>query len=100
MWSCLISAVLVSTLAAPPLPVDAMNDDVFGGKVVSVSERKLTVSDHAGQMMQTFDIPDGTKVTLNGKAAMLMELMRGDAVTITKDGKQIKTIAAVRSIKV
>ncbi len=97
MWCCLISVAVAANLATGP---DVANDQVFDGKVTTVTEGKLSVSDSAGQMMQTFAVPSGAKVTLNGKSAGLMELMRGDAVTITMDGKQIKSIAAVRNIKV
>lgn len=100
MWCCLISAVLATALMSDGSPPGAAADQVFKGKVVSVAQMKLTASDPAGQLMQTFDIPAGTTVTLNGKSAGLMELMMGDMVTITMDGKKIKTVAAMRNIKV
>lgn len=100
MWSVLVSAVMLATMGSVATPPGVVDDQTFDGKVVSVAEKKLTVSDSAGQIMQSFTIPEGAKITLNGKAAGLMELMAGDVVTLTMDGQKIKTVAAMRSIKV
>lgn len=100
MWSWLISTVVTATIVSVASPPGVVDDQLFKGKVVSVADAKVTVSDPAGQIMQTFSIPAGTNVTLNGKSAALMELMMGDMVTITLDGQKVKSVVALRNIKV
>lgn len=98
MSNCLLATALTATLGW--MAVSSPEDQVFDGKVVSVAEKALTVSDTRGQILQTFEIPVTTKVTLNGKPAALMELMMGDVVKVTLSGRTIKVVEAVRSIKV
>lgn len=100
MWSWLISTVVAATIVSVASPPGMVEDQIFKGKVISVAAAKLTVSDPAGQIMQSFSIPVGTNVTLNGKSAALMELMMGDMVTITMDGQKVKSVVAMRNIKV
>ncbi len=53
------------------------------GKVVSTAEGKLVLADEKGGNQQAFMIPPAAIVTLDGKAAKLNELMKGDSVKVT-----------------
>lgn len=53
------------------------------GKVVSTAEGKLVMSDGKGGNQQTFMVPPAAIITLDGKAAKLNELMKGDSVKVT-----------------
>lgn len=53
------------------------------GKVVSIAEGKLVISDGKGGNQQTFMVTPAAIITLDGKAAKLNELMKGDSVKVT-----------------
>lgn len=93
----LILAAAFGVLASASVNAE---DQIFGGKVISVMENKLMMSDPAGQTIQTYTLTEGSKVTLNGKSAALGDLMMGDNLTVTIDGQKVKLVAAVRSRKV
>ncbi len=100
MCAYFMTALLTTSVMAASAMVDAPTEQAFDGKVVSTTLTEITVSASTGQTLQTFAVPASTKVTLNGKPAVLMELMMGDAVKITMNGRQIKSIEATRNIKV
>lgn len=79
-------------------------DKTHEGKIVSTTDGaagkdgKLAMTDKDGKNEHTHAIPPGTKISLNGKSAMLSELKKGDAVKVTTgdDGK-VKEVAATRA---
>lgn len=70
------------------------------GKVVSVSEGKLTMSDNDGKNEHSHVIAATTKITLDGRAAKLADLTKGDSVKVTTgaDGK-VTMVDAKRAAK-
>ena len=70
------------------------------GVVVSTAEGKLVMTDKDGKNEHTHAIGATSKITLDGKAAKLADLKKGDAVKVTvgDDGK-VTTVAATRSAK-
>jgi len=68
------------------------------GIVVSVAEGKLIMSDKDGKNEQTHAIAATTKISLDGKAAKLADLKKGDGVKVTvgADG-QVSAVAATRA---
>jgi hypothetical protein len=75
----------------------AAEDKTHDGIVVSVAEGKLTMSDKDGTNEHTHTIAATTKITLDGKAAKLADLKKGDSVKVTAgaDGK-VTAVAATR----
>jgi hypothetical protein len=71
-------------------------DKTHDGTVVSVAEGKLVMAD-AEKKEHSHDIGPTVKITLNGKAAKLIELQKGDKVKVTagEDG-QVTAVAATR----
>jgi cell envelope opacity-associated protein A len=76
----------------------AAEDKTHEGFVVSVAEGKLTMADKDGKNEHTHDIPATARITLDGKAAKLADLKKGDSVKVTAgaDGK-VSAIAATRA---
>src|SRR5688572_575984 len=67
------------------------------GKVVSVAEGKLKMTDNEGKNEHTHDIGDTTKITLDGKDAKLADLKAGDKVKVTQDDAgKVTAVAASR----
>jgi hypothetical protein len=90
----LCAAVAVAVLAQGARAEDKTHD----GFVVSVAEGKLTMADKDGKNEHTHAIAATTKITLDGKAAQLTDLKKGDSVKVTAgaDGK-VTAIAATRA---
>jgi len=91
---------MVLLLSRPVLSAEKSHD----GKVVSVTEGKdkadgkLVMTDKDGKNEHTHAIASTVKITLNGKAAKLAELKKGDAITVTQDDdKKVTAVAAKRS---
>jgi hypothetical protein len=76
----------------------AAEDKTHEGFVVSVAEGTLTMADKDGKNEHSHAIPATAKITLDGKAAKLADLKKGDAVKVTAgaDGK-VSAIAATRA---
>ncbi len=73
--------------AAVPQPIHWIEPDreakTVEGKVISTAEGKLVMSDGKGGNQQTFMVSPAAIITLDGKAAELNELMKGDSVKVT-----------------
>ena len=67
------------------------------GTVVSAAEGKLVMADKDGKNEHTHMIAATTNVTLNGKAAKITDLKKGDTVKVTVDSGKVTTVAATRS---
>jgi hypothetical protein len=76
----------------------AAEDKTHEGFVVSVAEGKLTMADKDGKNEHSHAIAATTKITLDGKAAKLADLKKGDSVKVTAgaDGK-VTAIDATRA---
>jgi co-chaperonin GroES (HSP10) len=90
----LFAAVAVAVFAQTAVAEDKTHE----GFVVSVAEGKLTMADKDGKNEHTHLIAATTKITLDGKAAKLADLKKGDSVKVTAgaDGK-VTAIAATRA---
>jgi hypothetical protein len=62
------------------------------GKVVSVAEGKLVMTDNDGKNEHTHMITPTAKILLGGKSAKLMELRKGDAVKVTVSPEGVVTM--------
>jgi len=74
------------------------------GKVVSVTEGKnnadgkLVMTDKDGKNEHTHMISTSAKITINGKAAKLGEIKKGDSVKVMADDKQkVSSVSVTRS---
>jgi hypothetical protein len=78
----------------------AEEDKTHEGVVVSASAGKLVMSDKEGQNEHSHIIGETAKITLDGKAAKLADLKKGDKVKVTAgaDGK-VTAVAATRKEK-
>jgi len=70
------------------------------GKVVSVSEGKLVMTDGAGKNEHSHMIGATAKITLDGKEAKLADLKKGDDIKVTQDDAgKVTAVAATRKAK-
>ena len=89
----------VALILRPTLAAEKSHD----GKVVSVTEGKnnadgkLVMSDNDGKNEHTHAIASAVKITLNGKAAKLADLKKGDSIKVTQDGDKVTAVAATRT---
>ena len=68
------------------------------GKIVSVAEGKLVMSDNDGKNEHSHVITPTAKITLGGNSAKLTELKKGDSVTVTVSAEGVVTmVEATRS---
>ena len=68
------------------------------GTVVSALAGKLTMVDKDGKNEHSHMVGTATKVSLDGKAAKLEDLKKGDAVKVTTDDAgKVTVIAATRA---
>ena len=68
------------------------------GTVVSAVGGKLTMVDKDGKNEHSHMIAATTKITLDGKAAKLEDLKKGDVVKVTTDdGGKVTAVAATRA---
>jgi len=86
-------------LSKPVLAADTTHE----GKVVSVTEGKgtadgkLIMSDNADKNEHTHMITSTAKIMLNGKAAKLGDLKKGDVIKVTQDDKKhVVSVTATR----
>src|SRR6476661_4262457 len=107
----MIAAVVASFAVAQ---VARAADKTHMGKVVSVTEMKsakkdgktvvhdgkLVMTDADGKKEHSHTVFAKTKITLNKKDARLVDLKKGDLVTVTTDGAdKVTAIAATRDAK-
>jgi len=70
------------------------------GKVVSVAEGKLTMTDNDGKNEHSHMIAATVKITIDGKAGKLADLKKGDAIKVTQDDSgKVTAVAATRAEK-
>lgn len=67
------------------------------GKIVSVSDLNLEMSDQDGKNKRMYPITKAAKITLNSKGVPLAELKKGDSVTITLAEGVVIKVDAVRA---
>lgn len=92
---CVLFAALC--LLATPVIVAAEDAKSHDGMVVSVAEGKLVMSDKEGKNEHTHKIGADTKITLDGKAAKITDLKKGDKVKVTTgDAGKVLSVAATR----
>jgi len=94
-----LAAFFVMAMAAMVIAVGAVNaaDKSHDGKVVSVSEGKLVMTDNDGKNEHSHAVGATAKVTLDGKEAKLADLKAGDHITVTQDeGGKVTAVAAKR----
>jgi co-chaperonin GroES (HSP10) len=100
---CAVLAVpgmlFVNTVTGPVISA-AEKDQMHDGLVVSVAEGKLVMTDNDGKNEHTHTIATTTKITLDGKAAKLSELKKGDSVKVTTSSAgAVTTVDAKRPAK-
>ena len=66
------------------------------GTVVSSADGKLVMTDKEGKNEHMHVIAATTNVTLNGKAAKITDLHKGDAIKVTMDAGKVAAVAATR----
>jgi prefoldin subunit 5 len=93
-------SVAVAALALVPR-LSAIDEKIHEGKVVSVAaDGKLVMTDKEGKNEHTHMVPAGAKITIDGKAARLVDLKQGDAVKVTVDAAgKVSAIAALQASK-
>ena len=62
------------------------------GKIVSVAEGKLVMSDNNGKNEHTHAITPTARISLAGKSVKLTELSKGDSVTVTVSAEGVVTM--------
>ena len=62
------------------------------GKIVSVAEGKLVMSDNDGKNEHTHAITPTARVSLGGMSVKLTELRKGDSVTVTVSAEGVVTM--------
>lgn len=104
MFSSILISIAVATPAlgfdAPatlPRPqVVSQVAKTHDGKVVSVTDDKLVMSDNDGKNQHNHMITGAAKVMLDGKIVKLAELKAGDAIKVTTAEGVITMIEATR----
>ena len=101
MFARMIPALVIAcSLAIVVSRVSAIDEKTHEGRVVSVAEGKLVMTDKGGGNEHTHQVPDTAKVTLDGKAARLTDLKKNDMVTVTVDGGgKVTSVAAQHAAK-
>lgn len=93
---CFLFAIAVLTAGT----VQAADEKSHDGVVISAAEGKLVMSDKDGKNEHSHEIGAECKVTLDGKAAKIAELKKGDKVKVTVgEGGKVSAVAATRGEK-
>ena len=86
-WSfAALTMTLLMAAAATAADDDSKTHD---GLVVSVSEEKLVMTDKDGKGEHDHEIGKTAKITLNGKAAKLADLKKGDKIVVHQNKKDV-----------
>lgn len=94
IFAALLVAVAVAVLASSAVAQDKTHE----GTVVSVAENKLVMTDKDGKGEHSHMIDAAAKVTLDGKAAKITDLKKGDSVKVTTDNAgKVSAVAATRA---
>jgi hypothetical protein len=88
-----MAVLAVALFLAMPMVAKAAEDDTHDGKVVSVGNNKLTMTDKDGKNEMSHTIATGATITLDGKEAKLDDLKAGYFVKVTtkKGEKNVAT---------
>lgn len=90
----MVAFVLTALVAGSAVAADKTHD----GTVVSAAEGKLVMSDKDGKNEHTHAIAATTTITLDGKAAKITDLRKGDSVKVTVDAEgKVSAVAATRA---
>ena len=73
--------VMAQTTSGP----DAKDRDFIEGEIVRINrkERTITVRDDRDRQVRQFAIPQGTRVSVEGRTADFRDLRRGDGIVLT-----------------
>jgi hypothetical protein len=85
MFARICAALCVAASLTLLVSVAQAQEKTHQGKIVSAADGKLVMTDAAGKGEHTHMIPATAKITVDGKAAALADLKKGDAVTVTQD---------------
>ncbi|MEX2173678.1 MAG: hypothetical protein WD872_04905 [Pirellulaceae bacterium] len=98
MMRLLAGLTMVAVLGLLVTTTQAAEDKTHDGMVVSVAEGKLVMADKDGKNEHTHMIDAAAKVTLDGKAAKVTDLKKGDKVKVTtSEASKVTAVAATRS---
>jgi hypothetical protein len=103
MWyKTLLMLVAMGTVALANAAPALAADDIHEGKVLSVSDNKISVLDNRDGETETFTVNADTKITRDGKPAKLRDILAGDKAKIiaSGEGKELvaKSIEAIRAL--
>jgi hypothetical protein len=91
------SAITAATHAAPiGVAAEEKEGNTHEGKVVSVAEGKLVMTDNDGKNEHSHKITSSTKITLDGKTAKLADLKKDDSIKVTMVESNVTMVAATR----
>jgi hypothetical protein len=93
MIRLLATRLFLASMVVAALVVPAHAADVYMGKVVTAGDGALVIVEKDGDN-EEFVVPQGTKITLDGKPAKLADLEAGDLVKVTAETKQGKLTAS------
>jgi len=74
------------------MSVQAKAGGAHEGKVVEVSDGKLTMTDAAGKNQHAHEVASDATISRDGKEAKLTDLKAGDMITVTLDTKEGKSM--------
>jgi hypothetical protein len=104
MRSAFAVSMAVGLLVLAATSAHAFADKTVEGKVVSATagsngaDGKLVITDNDGQNEKSHNVGAAAKITLDGKAAKLGDLKKGDSVKVTMDDAgKISAVAATRA---
>lgn len=84
----LAAAVLLALIIVPSLAAESKK-----GKIISAGNAKVTIQDLDGKS-HTFAVTKDAKITRDGKAAKLEQLVKGDSATVTTELKESEVFAS------
>jgi len=94
MWTRFFAATAVATVVLAIATQGALAaDEVHEGKVLAVSDGKLTVFDKRDSESDTFVVTADTKISRNGKPAKLSDIRAGDMTKVTATSQGDRLIA-------
>jgi hypothetical protein len=81
--TCLLAALLILAWGTPNVSAEETHE----GKVVSVADGKLTMTDKDGKNEHSHMVPKDATITCDGKDCKLDDLTKGCWVTVTQEKK-------------
>lgn len=82
-----ILGLIAAMLALVWVTSSARAEEVHKGKVVSVSNGKLTMTDEDGRNEHSHMVPADATITCDGKTCKLDDLTKGCWITVTREKK-------------